>query len=142
MVGAHLLAGGISAAVTAVEINGDPVDTAGMLAGYATSGDRVGLLAIADGSACHGDHAPGRRDDRSVAFDARLADALAAGDPARLAAACADRELALDLLATVDPLAVLAALTSADPPVEAELLYRDAPLGACYLVASWRWTSS
>jgi hypothetical protein len=47
--------------------------------------------------------------------------------------------LAGELLATVDPLAVLAALTVGDPPSSAALLYSDAPFGVGYLVASWRW---
>jgi hypothetical protein len=101
---------------------------------------RVGLLVVADGAACHGDHAPGRRDDRSAGFDDAVAGALAAGDPAALARACADRDLARQLLAITDPLLVLAELAADDPPDVADLLYRETPYGIGYLVASWRWS--
>jgi len=100
---------------------------------------RTGLLVIADGSACHGDDAPGKRDDRAAGFDAALAGALAAGDPVALLSACADRELAAQLLSTVDPLALLALLTARRPPAVADLQYAGAPLGVGYLVASWLW---
>ena len=112
-----------------------------MLTASIESPDPIAVLVIADGAACHGDDAPGKRDDRAGAFDAAVADALAAGSPTQLAAACADRPLAQELLAAVDPLAVLARLTAADPPDEAELLYSGAPFGVGYWVASWRWTT-
>jgi hypothetical protein len=82
-----------------------------------------------------------RRDDRSIPFDDRLATALADGDPGELRLACADRELARELLAVTDPLLVLAELTAADRPSAAELLYRGAPYGVGYLVACWLWNS-
>ena len=104
--------------------------------------ERISLLVVADGSACHGDDAPGRLDDRAVPFDAAVTDALAAGDPARLRNACADRVLAGQLLATVDPLAVLALLTEDRPPQAADVLFAGAPLGVWYVAASWRWTES
>jgi hypothetical protein len=124
---------------TAIEITGDPAEVAVMLAGRAQSAQRLAVLVIADGSACHGDDAPGRRDDRAAPFDAALADALAAGDPAALRTAAADRALGRALLSSVDPLTVLARLTEERPPLSADLLYAGAPLGVGYLVASWRW---
>ncbi len=124
---------------TAFEITGQPAAVAEMLAQRVHSAQRIALLVIADGSACHGDDAPGRRDDRARTFDARLADALAAGDPDALRVAAADPDLARALLAAVDPLTVLALLAAGRPPATAELLYSDAPLGVGYLVASWRW---
>lgn len=143
IVGASLLAAVSNhAPVTALEILGDPAAVVAVLAKRTNSAERVAVVVIADGSACHGDDAPGRRDDRAAHFDAALAEALAAGAPDRLALACADRSLASDLLATVDPLAVLAGLTAGQPPDSAELLYVGAPLGVGYLVASWRWTDS
>ena len=111
-----------------------------MLADRVDTAERIALLVIADGSACHGDDAPGRRDDRAAQFDAALAEALAGGDPHALRAAAADRDLARALLAVVDPLAVLALLTARHPPTAADLLYSGAPLGVGYLVASWRWS--
>jgi hypothetical protein len=140
IVGAYLLAAAsIRTAVTVVEIVGDPAAAAAMLAGQTSSTERVGLLVIADGSASHGDDAPGRRDDRAKPFDAALASALHDGDPGELSRACADRSLALDLRANVDPLAVLGSLTVGNPPRTADLIYSAAPLGVGYLIASWRW---
>lgn len=142
MVGAWLLATTAAQPVppsTAVEIIGDPAQVAGMLAEQVNATDRIALLVIADGAACHGDHAPGRRDDRAADFDSALAAALAAGDPAALAVACGDRNLARELLATVDPLAVLARLTRSRPPRAATMSYAAAPLGVGYLVAAWYW---
>lgn len=153
MVGASLLAGRIlagaangqasapSGRTTAIEITGDPADVAGMLTDRVHSSERMALLVIADGSARHGDEAPGRRDDRSASFDAALARALDAGDPRSLRVACADRDLGRTLLASVDPLMVLALLTEQHPPGSADLLFAGAPLGVGYLVASWRWVA-
>ena len=105
--------------------------------------DRVTVLVIADGAACHGDNAPGRRDDRSDAFDAALAHALATGDPAALADACRNPELPADaVMASVNPLALLADLTRSAPPDAADLLYSGAPFGVGYFVASWRWNQA
>jgi hypothetical protein len=126
----------------ALEIARDPAGAAQALAVRLAAARRVAVLVIADGSACHGDAAPGRRDDRSDPFDRALARALASGDPAGLRAATTDRTLAGELLASVEPLAVLALLTADRPPDDAELLYSAAPLGVGYLVASWRWAPS
>jgi hypothetical protein len=125
--------------VTAVEVV-DSAAAASMLSAMTRSAERVALLVIADGAACHGDEAPGRRDDRSTGFDAAVRAALAAGSPVDLSAACADRPLASALLASVEPLDVLARLTASSPPVVAELLYADAPAGVGYWVGGWRWT--
>jgi len=146
MVGAFLLAHGRPAApgieTVALEVAGDPAAAADFIADRLNSPHRIAVLVIADGSACHGDAAPGRGDDRADAFDAALARALGSGDPAALRAATADRELARELMATVDPLAVLAGLTASRAPDAAELLYSAAPLGVGYLVASWGWAPS
>lgn len=125
---------------TVVEVRGDPSGAAAMVSDWMWSEQRISVLVIADGSACHGDDAPGRRDDRAAGFDAALAAALAAGDPAALAGVTRQRELARELLATVDPLAVLASLTAGTPPISADVLYSAAPLGVGYLIASWRWS--
>ncbi len=100
---------------------------------------RDSVLVIADGAATHGDHAPGRRDDRAGSFDDALAAALADGNPSALARACADPSVGRALLAVVEPLRVLARLTQGDPPTAADLLYRGSPYGVGYAVASWRW---
>lgn len=130
---------GVPAPVVTVETGDDPVATRRAIDRQAGPG-RLGVLVVADGAACHGDHAPGRRDDRAAPFDDALAAALAAGGPAALRRACADRELARRLLAVTDPLLVLAELTADDPPDAADLLYRGSPYGVGYLVASWRWS--
>ncbi|WP_420124728.1 hypothetical protein [Nakamurella sp.] len=129
--------GGVPVPVDLVETGDDPDIAAAAVRHRA--GARDALLVIADGAATHDDHSPGRRDDRAGPFDDALAAALAAGDPAALADACADGELAAALLAVTGPLRVLAGLTSTDPPVSAELLHRAAPYGVGYLVAAWRW---
>lgn len=141
IVGSHLLAAdiGVRTPVVIVEISGDPGGAADAARQTIADVDRAVLLVVADGAACHGDDAPGRRDDRAAAFDATLATALDAGNPAALAAACADRTVAAELLAIVDPLAVLAGLIREAPPDDAELLFDAAPFGVGYLVASWRW---
>ncbi len=126
----------------AVEIARDPGGAARALADRLIAARRVAVLVIADGSACHGDAAPGRRDDRAVPFDMALASALASGDPAALQAATSDEAVAGELMASVHPLAVLALLTADRPPDDAELLYSAAPLGVGYLIASWRWAQS
>jgi len=128
---------GVPVPVDLVETGGEPVtDDACAVAGAA---GREALLVIADGAATHGDHAPGRRDDRAAPFDDGLAAALTGGDPAGLGRACADQDLARALLAAVTPLAVLARLVGDRPPTAADLLFRGSPYGVGYLVASWRW---
>ena len=144
LVGAHLLRAARHATpTTALEVSagGSAPVSADIPPALNTGGlDRVTVLVIADGAACHGDDAPGRRDDRSDAFDAALACALAAGDPAALADACRNPELPADaVMASVNPLALLADLTRSAPPDAADLLYSGAPFGVGYFVASWRW---
>lgn len=122
----------------AIEVT-DPIAAAKMLSGITSGPERVAILVIADGAACHGDDAPGRRDDRSGPFDAALARALGTGDPHALLEAC-EPDLADGLLATVTPLEVLALLTEDAPPVNADLLFAGAPRGVGYLICSWAWT--
>jgi hypothetical protein len=147
LVGAHLLRAARHATpTTAVEVSagGSAPVSADIPPELNTGGpDRVTVLVIADGAACHGDDAPGRRDDRSDAFDAALARALAAGDPAALGDACRNPELPADaVMASVNPLALLADLTRSAPPDAADLLYSGAPFGVGYFVASWRWNQA
>lgn len=125
--------------VLMVETGADPTAAAALITAPEDE-SRIGLLVVADGAAAHGEHAPGRRDDRSAEFDDALAAALGDGDPAALARACADRDLGRQLLAVTDPLRVLALLTAAEPPTGAELLYCAHPYGVGYLVAGWRWS--
>ncbi|MGH3624159.1 MAG: hypothetical protein ACRDQ5_20605, partial [Sciscionella sp.] len=97
----------------------------------------IGLLVLGDGSNRHGQHAPGYADERSAGFDAAVADALAAGDPAALLDV--DPELAAKLNAhglTAWRLLAFAARASGRR-WRSELLYSDAPFGIGYHVAVW-----
>jgi len=95
----------------------------------------VGVLAMADGSARRSAKAPGAFDPAAEPFDAAVAQALATGDAAALAAL--DTVEGARLLAAGVPVwrAVGAALDGL--PVEAELRYAEAPFGVGYPVATW-----
>ena len=126
---------------TAVEITGRSGCDCKYAVPMTKSSERVALLVIADGSACHGDDAPGRRDDRAAAFDAAVAAALAAGDPAALVRGVRrKRELAPELLASVGP-AGRAGPAGRDRPTGSgrTALLRRAARGRVS-GRSWRWT--
>jgi hypothetical protein len=96
------------------------------------------VLVVGDGAATHTDKAPGHLDERAGPFDADVAKALAAGDPAGLLAL--DSGLATELHAIGRaPWQVLAGLAAASGSRwDAQVLYSDAPYGVAYHVASWR----
>lgn len=96
----------------------------------------VGVLAMGDGSARRSEQAPGALDLAAGPFDAAVAAALAAGDPAALRAL--DPAAGERLLAAGVPVwrAVGAALQGQD--VTAEVRHDEAPFGVGYLVATWR----
>ncbi|MEV7084314.1 hypothetical protein AB0O07_00170 [Streptomyces sp. NPDC093085] len=97
--------------------------------------DRVALLVMGDASACRTLKAPGYLDDRAAGFDAAVAGALAAADPAALTAL--DAELAAELKAAGRaPWQVLAGAAEG-AGLGGALLYEDAPYGVGYLVATW-----
>lgn len=97
---------------------------------------RTGILVLGDGSARRGETAPGHIDERSVPFDAIVAQALATGDPEPLR--LLDAEVAGELLvAGRAAWQVLAA--AADDPAEVVSAYSDDPFGVLYHVAVWRW---
>jgi hypothetical protein len=134
-VGAHLLAAaGITVPTSALQVAPG--------AGTQLLDDgRTGLLVMADGAACHGEHAPGAPDPRSESFDADLVTALRSGDPMALAAAC-DRLAGLAAALRADSLPALAALatrTAGNGTARAEILHYSAPFGVGYLVATWQW---
>jgi hypothetical protein len=106
-------------------------------AGLATvAARRVGLLVMADGSACRGPKAPGYLDHRSIAFDAEVERAVRTGDLAALLAV--DPGLATELLATGRaPWQVLSGALNGNQ-VATEIRYCDDPFGVSYLVASLR----
>jgi hypothetical protein len=94
---------------------------------------RLGVVAIADGSARRGERAPGGPHPDAEAFDARIAAALRAGDlPALLTldpTTCAEL-----MVGGRAPLQVLAG-AFAGHHVAGRLLYDAAPYGVGYLVA-------
>jgi hypothetical protein len=101
-------------------------------AGLRGLGDRVGLLVMADGSACRSLRAPGYLDPRAAAFDAALERAARTGDLGSLQTL--DRGLARELLAAAGP--GWQVLAGAMPRAAAtEILYADDPFGVFYLAA-------
>ena len=95
--------------------------------------DRVGLLVMADGSACRSLRAPGYLDPRAAAFDAALEEAVRSGDlgPLRVM----DARLAGELL--VAGRSAWQVLAGAMPgrARSTEIHYKDDPFGVFYLVA-------
>ncbi|MDF3302630.1 class III extradiol dioxygenase subunit B-like domain-containing protein [Streptomyces tropicalis] len=101
----------------------------------AASSDRVALLVMGDGSACRTLKAPGYLDERAAPFDAAVARALGAADPAALMAI--DAELAREVQAAGRaPWQVLAGAAEG-AGLSGSLLHEDAPYGVEYLVATW-----
>ncbi|MFI7614043.1 hypothetical protein E1286_40925 [Nonomuraea terrae] len=101
----------------------------------AAAADRVALVVMADGSACLSPGAPGRYDDAAGPFNARIAAALAAGDPAPLAAL--DPEEADRLwVSGRAALQVLAGAAGASA-YDGRLLMQSAPYGVGYFAALW-----
>ncbi len=142
VVGASLLiAAGVQALTTAIELVGSAGLPDGLDQDIVDSTDRVGLLVIAEGSASRGPDSPGGGHDLAAGFDSRLADALAAGDPAALAQAnMIEPALARTLIFTSGPtFTALAELTRRRPPQRSEMLFRGAPLGVGFLVVTWSW---
>ena len=94
----------------------------------------VGLVVMADLSACRTERAPGAYRAAAADVDASVAEAVRAGKPARLL----DLEpaLASDLMVGGRvPLQVLAGALEPEPAVHGRVLYEDAPYGVGYLVA-------
>lgn len=135
-----LLVAGWAAAGTGARIRGElvapdtgPADCAAL--GAELADEPVGLLVVGDGSAKHTRAAPGHLDERSGPFDAAVARALRAADPAGLAAL--DPELARELWAVGRaPWQVLAG-AAGGRRWTGELLYSGAPFGVGYHVAVW-----
>jgi hypothetical protein len=95
--------------------------------------DRVGLLVMADGSACRSLRAPGYLDPRAATFDAAIAEAVRSGDLGSLRTM--DHGLARELLAGARPAwHVLAGAMPGGAP-STEILYEADPFGVFYLVA-------
>lgn len=95
----------------------------------------VGVLAMGDGSARRTVKAPGYVDPAAGPFDAAVADALARGDAAALAAL--DEEEGRRLLAAGVPTWRAVGSALGGRRIEARLRYAEAPYGVGYLVADW-----
>ena len=89
----------------------------------------VGVLVVADGANTLTERAPGGYDPASIAVQAALDDALAAGDVAAM------RELPASITGRV-AWQVLAGLAGA-PPRSVKELYRGAPFGVGYFAGIW-----
>jgi hypothetical protein len=96
--------------------------------------DRLGLLAIADGSARRTVKAPGYIDDRAGPYDESVRVAVSTGDLAALRRL--DAELAHELMAPGWPALQVLAELAGDHRPHATVHYCDAPFGVGYLVAS------
>jgi hypothetical protein len=109
-----------------------PAELADVLAGL--SGP-VGVLAMGDGSARRTLKAPGHLDDAAGPFDTAVAEAMAAGDAAALAAL--DPVEGDRLLAAGVPVWRAVGALLAGREVTARLHADEAPFGVGYLVADW-----
>lgn len=126
----------------AVELHAIAWDASGeevsALAGrLAARRDRVGLVALGDGSTRRGVEAPGYLDERALGFDAATGRALAEGDTATLMHR--DADLAGELMAGCRAsFAVMATAVHAEGSApRAKVLYQDDPWGVMYHVATW-----
>lgn len=103
-----------------------------LLATTTRTGDEPSYLAVANGSAKRTEKAPGHVDDRALAFDAALGEALATG---RLAEA--DLRLSEELWADTGAIAELARVLPPGLPATVDLAAD--PFGVQYWVARWEW---
>lgn len=101
----------------------------------ARDGEPVGLLVLADGSACRRERSPYPPDDRAEEFDEDVRQALATADPDRLLRI--DSRLAQELhVEGRAALQVLAgALQATGAAWEGDVLYSGTPFGVTYHVA-------
>jgi hypothetical protein len=97
-------------------------------------GGRVGLLVMADGSACRSLRAPGYLHPAAAGFDAVLEQAVRGGDLGSLREL--DQGLARELLATARSSWQVLAGAMPGRDLVTDILYADAPFGVFYLVAS------
>jgi hypothetical protein len=102
----------------------------------ATLAPRLALLAMGDGPARRARGAPHAADPEADRYDDQVAAALAAADPAALAALDPRQDHPLEIAGRA-AWQVLAGAADQDA-FDAELRYRGAPFEVSYLVASWR----
>jgi len=135
---AGLVAGGPSAApqlLRAVDRAAPAAECLRLGAELAQRAGRVALLAMGDGSARKAVGVPGAPDPEAEGYDAEVAAALAAADPARLArlAPALDEELVVAGRAAWQVLAGAAG----GRQLQGQLRCAVAPFDVRYLVASW-----
>ncbi|HET7196550.1 MAG TPA: hypothetical protein VFI99_16300 [Nocardioides sp.] len=104
-----------------------------LLASTPRTGDEPSYLVVGNGSACRTEKAPGYLDERATGFDADLARALTAPDPAALAAI--DPETSAELLAATDGIRSLGDVLTPDHVATVD--YDDDPYGVQYWVVRW-----
>jgi hypothetical protein len=104
-----------------------------LLASATRTGDEPSYLAVGNGSARRSEKAPGFLDERSFGFDAALADALTAPDPAALGGI--DPTASGELLAATDGLRALGGVLTPDHLATVD--YDDDPFGVQYWVLRW-----
>ncbi|MFG1696447.1 hypothetical protein [Nonomuraea sp. NPDC049309] len=134
-VGRLLLGGDGPDALRSVAFDASPEECAALGEELAGGPGRVALLVMADGSACLGPRAPGRYDEAAEPLNDLIAAAIAAGDPAPLAAidpGAADRlwvsgRSALQVLAGA----------AGGKTYEGRLLMATAPYGVGYFAGCW-----
>lgn len=96
---------------------------------------RVALLVMADGSAKRTTESPGYFDERAIAYDDSIADALSAGDAGALASL--DLDVAKELWAAGAPALKTLGEMAKDATITARLRENVAPFGVGYWVADW-----
>jgi hypothetical protein len=102
----------------------------------AAIGPRVAVLTMGDGPGRRARGVPGAADPQADRYDEQVAAALAAADPAALAALDPSHDRRL-LIAGRAAWQVLAGAAAQDA-FDADLRYRAAPFEVTYFVASWR----
>jgi len=124
-------------ALQEVAVSADPEACAALGARLADEyGGRTVWLVAGDASTRRGEHSPGTPDHRAAGFDARVSDALGAGDTATLATL--DPGLATELGASGRAAwQVLAGAAGGREVARSVLRYDAAPHGVGYLVAGW-----
>ena len=96
---------------------------------------RMAMIVVADGALCHGPKAPRAEDSRAPAYDDEVCEVLASGQLDRLARI--DVDLGHELGAS-GPQVWPALFTAAGGEGMGELLWRGAPYGVGWAVATWR----
>lgn len=102
---------------------------------FRAEGSRVALILVADGAACHGRKAPRAEDARARGYDDEACEALASGQPGRLAQI--DPGLG-DALGATGPQVWPVLVAAAGRDMIGAVAWAGAPYGVGWAVASWR----